>query len=490
VQGLLRKDRISTSVGLVLGLLLAQKVVALARGVIFARLLGTEKYGIYTLGYFLIMITVSFATLGIPSCFGRFVPRYESRKAVRWFLRRTYFLNIVVSGAVALVILARPSLFSELIYDDRSYGAVVVIAALCIPAFVIIRNLISTFAALRLFRASSLLEFSQVVAFAAIGIVLVTIHPSAAGALSAYALSMLVVGLIFLPMLVRYLGDAEPTYSRQDEKGFYGHLLRFTLWLTLTPVLVQVFAYVDRLSLQRLMTASDQGIYSAMVNITATLSAIGLAVNSVIYPNLSKIWEAGDRGRALGNLDLAVRFTSVALTVTGLILLLLARPVVGLLLGQEYLPGVGVMPYLVVFYLLTISVWLFGIFPTLVERTYVSAVGLGFALPVNVALNLVLIPRLGLSGAALATMLAYLLMWAIVVVICKRFGLPVGARTVLVALLPLVLLTPRVAAAAAVCVIVIASFRGSRIFTSSERQRVHSELAALLARLRRPAPGR
>ena len=65
MEGLLRKDRISTSVGLVLSLLLAQRAVALVRGILFARLLGAAEYGTYTLGFFLIVIMVSLTGLDL-----------------------------------------------------------------------------------------------------------------------------------------------------------------------------------------------------------------------------------------------------------------------------------------------------------------------------------------------------------------------------------------------------------------------------------------
>jgi hypothetical protein len=71
VAGLLHKDRIAASIGLVFSLLMAQKVVSFARGIIFARLLGTEQYGIYTLGFFFILIMVSITGLGITASFGR-----------------------------------------------------------------------------------------------------------------------------------------------------------------------------------------------------------------------------------------------------------------------------------------------------------------------------------------------------------------------------------------------------------------------------------
>jgi O-antigen/teichoic acid export membrane protein len=489
VPSLLKQDRIATSVGLVLSLLIAQRVVSFIRGIAFARLLGTEQYGIYTLGFFLILITVSLTSLGIPSSFGRYTPRYQAMSALRWFFRKAYVLNVTVSIVLGAVIFLTPKVFSRLVYGSPDHSGVMMVVGLAIPALVVLKNFISTFSGLKLFRASSVLEFSQVAVYAGLGIVLVSVYRLATVGLLAYAVSLFVIIPLFVPLLSKYLLSLEPSLRRPDETGFYRRLLRFTIWFTVTPVLVHIFHYVDRLCLQRLMTASDQGIYSAAINLSATISAVGLAVSNVIYPHLSTSWEKGDRSGTLGNLDLGIRVASLALLVIGLILVVLARPIILLLLGQAYVHGAAVLPYLVVFYIYTISVWLFGVYPSLIERTYVSAIGLACALPVNVILNLLLIPRVGIVGAGLATMVSYFLMWCIVVAICARFGLPLRPKTLLVSFAPFVLLLPVPAAVIAVGVIGYMGLTRTWILSTRERETVYAEIGGALSRLRSRGAG-
>ena len=484
MERLLGQDRISTSVGLVLGLLMAQKIVAFARGILFARILGTAEYGIYTLGFFLVFITVAVTSLGIPSAFPRFAPRYKARGGLRSFFRRSYVLNISVSVALAAVIFLFPSFFSRLVYGDASFDRVMMVVAVCIPGLVVHTNLFTTFTGLKLFRAGAAVQFSQVLIFAGLGTALAIIYRSPISTLVAYAFSMLVTVGLFLPLLTRYLQVEDAENKPLEETGFYRRLLRFTIWFTVTPILIQVFHYVDRLSLQRLMSASDQGIYSAAANLCGTISAVGLAVNNVVFPHLSTAWEAGRREQALSNLDLIIRFTAVGLAVAGFVLVLVGRPVILLLLGDAYLAGADVLPYLVVFYLLTVSVWLFGVFASLIEKTFVSTVGLVTALPVNVVLNLILIPRLGIAGAGLATMLSYTLLWFVFVGLCVRLGMSLKPKTLVASLFPFVLLLPRIPGAILVCVMIITSLSTDLIIERTERKRIWAELTAFLRRKR------
>ena len=486
---LLAKDRVTTSVGVVLALLLVQRIVSFARGIIFARVLGTEQYGIYTLSFFLIPIMVIVASLGIPSAFGRFIARYEQKGAIRYFLRKTYTLTIALGIAVAAAIVLAPGFFSNLLYGDPSHVKVVTLAGFSIPLMLVFRNVSSTFLGLRLFRASSVFEFFQVALYAVIGVALVALFGSATSAIFAYAVSFVLGLVLFVPVLASYVNKKEPFFRALDEKDFYRTILRFSIWFMVTPILAQVFHYVDRLSIQRLMTSSDQGVYSATVAIAQMISAVGLAVNNVVYPHLSATWERGGREEALRHLDLAIRVTAIVLLVLGLVVVLLGDFIIDLLLGQAYAEGARVLPYLVVFYLLTISVWLFGVFPSLIEKTYVATIGLVIALPVNVALNLALIPRLGIVGAAMATMLSYLVMWIIVVAICRAYGLRAGPRTLLASLVPFALLLPPFWAAAVVLVFAGLALATPLVFSAEEKVLARDEVLRFIRRARQGTGG-
>jgi O-antigen/teichoic acid export membrane protein len=481
---LLAKDKVTTSVGVVLGMLAAQRVVAFARGMIFARVMGTEQYGIYTLSFFLIPIMVLIASLGLPASFGRFIPRYEQRGAVRWFMRQTFTVTIALSTLVAAAIILAPGFFSRLLYGDPGYTNVMTLAAVCVPLMLIFRNISSTFLGLRLFRASSVFETALVVIYAVLGTAIFLIFRSAAAAVLAYAVSVVLTLALFWPVLSRYLTAREPIYRPIEDKDFYRRILRFSIWFMLTPILAQVFHYVDKLSIQRLMSASDQGVYSATAAIAGMVSAVGLAVNNVVYPHLSATWEKGDRETALWHLDLAIRVTGLVLLVIGAVVVLLGSFIINLLLGEAYAAGAAVLPYLTVFYLLTVTVWLLGVFPSLIEQTYVATIGLAIALPVNVGLNLTLIPRIGTVGAAAATMISYFVMWAIVLGLCRRYGLRTSFKTVVVSVAPFALILPEPLPLVVACALAVLGLVTPLFFTAAEKELARDEVVDFVRRLR------
>lgn len=438
----LSQDRITTSVSLVFLLIVLQRLLQMVRVVVFARVLGPEHYGIYTLGMFLIPLLATVASLGLQAAFARYISRYQAQGTLGWFLKRTYYLTVVISGVMAAALLVAPGVFSRLLYGDSGQTSAIVVVALSVPAYLLIRNLATTFMGLKFFRAGSFPEFFQALVYAVCGIPLILILRSALGGLLGFALATYASVGLFGALLISYLRRVEPERRPGTGQNFYKNLLKFSLWFVVTPVLAQFFHYIDRLSLQHLRGTFDQGVYSATVSIAETVSAFGLAISSVIYPHISSTWEAGDKERAIRNLDLSIRVTSIVLLIVGLLLVLFGKWFVLLLLGGKYVPGVQALPFLVVYYVFTIVVWLFGVYPTLIEKTYIAAVGLVIALPASILLNHLLIPPLGMAGAGVATMLSYFLMLVVIAAVCARFGLRLARRTMVVCLLPFLLLVP------------------------------------------------
>jgi O-antigen/teichoic acid export membrane protein len=105
---------------------------------------------------------------------------------------------------------------------------------------------------------------------------------------------------------------------------------------------------------------------------------------------------------------------ALALALLPLLLLaaILARPVIALLFGSDFLPAVAALLWLLPgVYVLGINMQLMNYFAG-TGMPLVTIVGPGLGLLVNVLLNLWWIPRFGIVGAAASSSAAYALMLA------------------------------------------------------------------------------
>ncbi len=215
--------------------------------------------------------------------------------------------------------------------------------------------------------------------------------------LAAYAVSAVVTAL--LPWN-RAPGTAASTGSvripsRVIREGF--------LFLGL-GVSLSVMVSIDRLVISRLMTMSDLAVYSTIFAVTKGFDFLFYAVGYVLMPAI---------GRA-GNMSLRKPAAAVAgvAILSAAAYLMFGDEVVHLLFAGRYDTGSYLIPAFVLSGVLKLfysipSSYISGGAPTRAVRQFM--VTNLFTMALNVVLDIILIGRMGLMGAALATALAWLL---------------------------------------------------------------------------------
>lgn len=184
---------------------------------------------------------------------------------------------------------------------------------------------------------------------------------------------------------------------------------RFCLALTLPLIfhgLSQIaLAQIGRISVQRVEGYSAAGVYSIAVTVVSVLSSIYNALNNAfvpfMYDDLAGKTGDGVKRRHFRNYTLLFTLGCCAFA-------LMAPEVLKILSTEEYWGAVSLLPPLVVG---QYCVFLYS-FPVNYEfyamRTRSVAVGTALAALLDFALAVALVPALGMMGAALATMFAYL----------------------------------------------------------------------------------
>ncbi|RJQ44229.1 MAG: flippase [Gaiellales bacterium] len=179
--------------------------------------------------------------------------------------------------------------------------------------------------------------------------------------------------------------------------------LRAALPFGLIVAFYLVYFRIDSVMISFIRGDVEVGQYNAAYNIISALLIIPAGLVAALFPKLAGMFDSpGDDIDA--PFQKAARWLiaiSLPLAVGGW---LLARPLIELLLGQDYLPAVNALAVLS----WTLPVWfvtfLQGNLLTIIERQKaVAAVGF-INMTANVVLNLLVIPRYGFTGAAVTTL--------------------------------------------------------------------------------------
>jgi O-antigen/teichoic acid export membrane protein len=218
------------------------------------------------------------------------------------------------------------------------------------------------------------------------------------GVIAFWVAATLALGIqrgLFRSGLPAELRRAEPSYAL---RGW----LRVALPLSLAAAFQTVLTQTDVVMIGSLLEPRQVGIYSAAVRTSSLIGLVLVAVNTAGVPQLAALQARGDRQGMQRLLLLMAHgsfWPSLCLAVP---MLAIAGPVLGLF-GPEFRAAQLEMAILIAGHLINL---MFG--PTLALAAVAgfqreSARVLGWSALLNVALNAVLVPRLGITGGALAT---------------------------------------------------------------------------------------
>lgn len=174
-------------------------------------------------------------------------------------------------------------------------------------------------------------------------------------------------------------------------RGQVGNVLQF-LNLRLDQLLVPAF-----------LSLSSAGVYLIAVRVSEALAQLGGAAGSLIFPEVAR--QADPSATAVT--ERAVRVLTIMIVGVGLLIGLLAEVFLELAFGTEFAQGALALRILLVAMLpLSIARILAGDLKGRGRAGLVS-IAMGLAVVVTVVLDILLIPRFGIEGAAVASVVAY-----------------------------------------------------------------------------------
>jgi len=173
-----------------------------------------------------------------------------------------------------------------------------------------------------------------------------------------------------------------------------------------------ILSVSDRYMIGYFLGAGKVGIYAAGYNIVSVaMGSIFTVLFLAAYPILIQAYEheGEDKVRTLLKDILAIYFLALIPILFGIVAL--SRDIVTVVLGKEFMQAEIIIPWVAggIFFL-GLAFCAYNPF-YLRKKTQVLLLPLAFASASNIGLNIILIPHLGIVGAAISTFVAYLILF-------------------------------------------------------------------------------
>ncbi|OPX63690.1 MULTISPECIES: flippase [unclassified Methanoregula] len=375
---------------IVFGSIIATTLIGFVSTIWFARVLGPAPLGIYSLflAYYAVLNLLGDGGFG-----GAAVKRISEGKE-----QDEYFSAFVVIRIFLLTVSITVLLFLEPYLTEVTSSGVFLwlMVALVIAVF---HNCTASGVygqgKIGVHQASLIVEYIVRVLFQ---LAFVYIGYSAAGLAGGFVAGMIAGGIV----QVWYLQLRLVRFGMSHIRNLSG----FSFWIFLTSGGSLIFSYTDTILIGFFMTNADVGIYRTALQLATVGSFTTLAFQTVLFPRISS-WAAQgkfpDIEKALARACTYSLFLAVPACIGGWVL---GYYLLYYIYGASFTGGVTPLVFLLLVQVVNIFMFLGTMSLNALDHPKEAFQVTAISAVVNIILNIVFIPIMGITGAAVATLLA------------------------------------------------------------------------------------
>ncbi len=391
----------------------APSLVSLVLAPLLTHNISPTDYGVLTIINLFISLSTGISQLGLPSAFFRaYGYDYTSSSDQRDVLATVTTLLCLVSIPMTIGVSILSSFLAQLLFNQSALGSLVTIAG----AVILLQNLtVPGFALLRAEGRAlfySLLSIGNLLITLIATIVLIVVfHLGIAGALLANGCGYAGLVVYMLPMTLLRAGIR----IRAD---IARSLLTFGIPLVFNFLSYWILQLSDRYLLSFFDSLAQTAMYSVAYTMGSVINVLVISPFTLAWP--TAMFAIAKREDATQVFKLVFRWFSLFLLFFAFALSLVGMALLDILFPVAYRSSIFVIPVVaesIVFYGVY---YVFMIGTNIKRKTWLAAVFTTIAAIINVGLNLILIPLYGPMGAAVSTLLAYIVLALVAYVVNQK----------------------------------------------------------------------
>jgi O-antigen/teichoic acid export membrane protein len=414
-------NRILTNTGFRAVADIGSKIASIALYVVMARRLGDAGFGVFTFGMAFVTLVTTFANLGQQAILTREVARDRSR--VHEYFANTLSLQLTLS--IPALILATG--VGALLGFESDTRAVVLLLGIAVVAEALMSTCFAVFQAYERLGFIPIVLLAQRWATAAVGIAALAFGAGVVTVSAIYlggALGGLAMALYYVVARV-----ARPRWEVRVRRWL--PLMRVALPVGIAGVFATILFRIDVAMLGSFESDAVVGQYGAAYRLLESTLFISWSIGTAVYPVFSRL--SRTTATPIGSVFQAGLKLALALTLPLAVgAAVLAYPMMELLYGEEFRDGASALILLAPTIVLYPPTYLAAYVLISQDRQAALAWVYGLATVLNIGLNLVLIPRYSLDGAAFATSFCELLTAVLMAGLAIRVAGGVNLRSVMV----------------------------------------------------------
>jgi O-antigen/teichoic acid export membrane protein len=385
------------------GITFFASVVSLPLGfvitVALGRYLGAGDLGLYRMATMIYGIAMLFAAIGIPAAMIKYVAEFKND--------RTKFNQIVSSGVITSLFLGigfialfyfSSGLFAE-IFNMPGLSGLLKLLSPVFPFALVGGALLGLLNGLREMKKYAVATIIQSVLMVIVTVALIYYGFGVAGAVIGVVLSSVGNCLFLIFVSRKYFEITLSEYVQTTKK-----MLRFSVQLLTAGAINEINNQLDIILVGFFLLSADVGYYAIAIGLSRFFWMIPLSIQKITYPATSSYWSENNHVALNTMLNKTMKYCTVILVLIGLGVGFFARDIITLLFKENF-----------VYAVLPLQILLIG---TVIRGSIAQPIGGSLAgigrpdlalkisalmMAINATLDIILIPQIGIVGAAIAT---------------------------------------------------------------------------------------
>jgi len=401
-----------TSLFVFLGIILSKVFTYLYR-IIIARDFGPETYGLFSLAIMVLSWFISFFSFGLYEGVLRFVPLYRGKKKINnvKYIFKFSFVVLFSSSIISAIFLF---LFSDFISINIFHNVNLIIflkiLSLSLPFFSLAYVFLAILQAYEKIKIHSLISdvlfnFINLISL----VVLVFIGLKINAIIFSYFIGLIGIFLISFLFCKKKIPEIFTKLKLKINlrKKLRKEIFSYSWPLVFLGLITGLLPSVDSFVIGYLRGASDVGIYSAAILISGFMLFIPSLFIRLFFPLIMR--EFSEK-----NLDIIKELSKqvqkwILIVNLPLFVLMIIFPgaFINLLFGAQYMAAETPLRFLTIAFFLSSLSMLFSSLISMVGKSKLILLDMAIFSFSNLILDVIFVPKYGISGAAFATMISY-----------------------------------------------------------------------------------
>jgi len=403
------------------GLIGIVKFIVSLRGIILfpilAKALGTANYGIWSQILITIGLALPFITLCLPETMVRFLAaKSEKKEVAKGIFTIVFFILITAIISTALLFLTS-DYFANILLKDGSASIFVKVASLLIILGALNQASLESFRVFGQIKRYSTLTILQTSLEFGLVLLLLSLGFGLMGVIAAFIIADAIVLLISLLLILSQTGFSLPDFSTLRP------YLAFSLPLIPVGFFDTFINSSDRYIIGFFKGASAVGIYSATYTIGILVVIFIYPISYILAPTIFKLFEDKQIDRVKVYLSYSLKYFLLLAIPSVFGLTILSKTILRSLATSEFI----LYNSMFIVLLVSLSAVFYGVqvifeyILMLEKRTKFFMFAFGVGGIINLILNILFVPYMGIIGAALTTLIAYVAVAIIIYLESRKY---------------------------------------------------------------------